>query len=205
MPTVMVWDGYKYQPAQEQAIGGGWDDVQGPVGQAGGAAALTFEAYSTTNYNMYFMRHDQNDTLYLEYQMPHSWDKTQVRPHIHLIPMVSPVANQNIYFEGEYAWMQAGKTAPVAPWTAFNATFTVTPTMGLENHVVSLAVVQPAADAQESDILLVWVRRAGLNVLDTYTTTKPGGGTGAANVAVVSIDCHFRKDKSGTEQEFPGA
>ena len=204
MSTVMVWDGYKYQPAPEQAIGGGWDDVQGPVGQAGGASALTFEAYSTTNYNMYLMRHDQNDTLYLEYQMPHSWDRTQVRPHIHIIPMANPAVSENIYFEGEYAWMQAGKAAPVAPWTAFNSTFTVTPGMGLTNRVLLLVQVQPPADPQESDILLLWVRRAGKNVLDTYTTGK-AVGLAAANMAVVSIDCHFRKDKSGTEQEFPEA
>lgn len=200
----VIWDGYSYQVVDEADIGGGWDDVQGPIGQAGGATALTFEAFDITNYQTYFMRHDQNDTLYLEYQMPHSWSRTAVRPHLHFVPMVSPVANQDIYFEGEYAWMQANAVVPVAPWIAFNATFTVTPTMGMTNRVISLAIVQPPANAHESDILLMWVRRSGLNVLDTYTTAKLNGQP-AANVAVISLDCHFQKDKSGTIIEFPGA
>jgi hypothetical protein len=182
-----------------------YDDVQGPAAQAGGAAALTFEAYRDTAYNAYFFKHNQNDVLYLSWQMPHSWDRGTVYPHIHIIPMVNPAAAEVIRFSGKYVWSQAGVATPAdASWTAFTADHTVNTTDQFIQVVVPLATVSAPTSPRESNVLLLWVQRESNSASDTYTTGK-ASGTAAANVMVVSIDAHFAKTKAGTITAIPTA
>lgn len=181
-----------------------WDDLQGPVEQAAGAAALTFEAYRDTGMFAYFMKHNQDDTLYKAYQMPHSWDRGTVKPHIHIIPMANPAATENIRFIGKYAWTQVGVALPAdASWTPFTADHPVNTTDEFKQAVVPLVTIAPPTTPKESNVLLIWLQRPGASdAADTYTTSKVLG-TAAANVMVVSIDCHIQKNKRGTSTEIP--
>jgi hypothetical protein len=183
-----------------------WDDVPCRVAQAGGSSALTQEAFRDTAFFAYFMRHDQDDVLHLEWQMPHSWDPTtSVKPHIHLVPMVNPASPQNIRFTGKYVWAQVGVAIPAdASWTAFTVDHTVGTTDEFKQFVVGLATVAPPSNPQESNLLMMWLMRPGSSdAADTYTTSKAGAGTNAANVMVASVDAHFQKVKAGTVPEIP--
>jgi hypothetical protein len=164
-----------------------------------------------TLFNAYFMRHDQDDLLSFVYQMPHGWDpSSSVRPHLHIIPMADPASNENVYFNGRYIWT-AARSTPITTslgWTPFTATFTVSGTgqSWLTQSVVSLfEATAPLGARVESAILMMYVRREGGSVNDTYTTSKPGAGTAQANLLIASADCHVRKVKPGTIVEYPGA
>jgi hypothetical protein len=181
-----------------------YDDVQGEIAQAAIAGALTFEVYRDTEYRAYYFRHDQNDTLHMSFQMPHSWDRGTVYPHIHIIPMVNPAAAQVVRFTGKYCWSQVGVALPAdASWTAFTIDHTVNTTDEFKQTVVGLATITPPTSPKESNVLLIWVRRPGLaDAADTYTTSK-ATGTAAANLMVVSIDTHIQKVKVGTTTAIP--
>lgn len=183
-----------------------WDDLQGNSDQAAGAGGLTFQQYGTTGHSMYFMRHDQDDTLYMKFQMPHGWDtSSDVRPHIHFIPTAVPGANQVIMFGGSYTWASVGKVFNSGTtWTTWSASFTVGTGSAGKEWATTLVTVPPTGNASESDFLLMTIRRSGSDTRDTYTTSSPFGNA-ASNMALIGVDVHFRKVKQGTSIEFPGA
>ena len=184
---------------------GRWDDVLGDVSQGNGAGALTYEAFRDTPYLMYFMRHDQDDSLHFRFQFPHRWKRgTDVKLHVHILPCADPASNQDIYFDGYYAWSTVdGTTVPAnASWTGFNATEVVANGDIYKQKIVNLASITPPSGAKESAFLLVYLRRKGTSASDTYTTNK-GGGTPAANVGLLGVDVHFQVNKIGTVTEIP--
>jgi hypothetical protein len=186
-------------------VTGVWDDVQGPITQAGGAAALTYEAYRDTAFFTYFMRNNQDDTLFLTYQMPHSWDPTtSVKPHMHVIPMVDPASTEVVRITGKYAWAQVGVELPAdTSWTAFTVDTNIGTTDAFKEKIIGLATVSPPASPRESNVLVLWVRRPGSSdAADTYSTGK-ADGTAAANLCVLSIDTHYQKQKLGSFDEIP--
>jgi hypothetical protein len=182
---------------------GGWDDQQVSVEFATGVSALTLDSYRDTPAQIRCMRHDQNDAITVYTQLPHRWDKGEVRPHIHIVPLADPVAAQNIYFSGQYTWSTRNSVIPEnALWTAFDVTVIVNPGNVYIEKKIALLQLVPPIDIVESNILIVHLIRSGTNVLDTYTTNKDHG-TLAANVGIISIDTHFKTEKSGTYEEFP--
>ena len=178
---------------------GKWNDIQGPVQEGTGASALTIEAYRDTPFRMYFTQHNQADQLHFTYQMSHDWDGTAVKPHMHIIPMSS--GSGLIHFAGQYAWVQVnGAALPAnASWTPFTGSLSVTPADQYIERIISFGEVQPLANPKASDILCIEVER--VPATDTYETSK-SPGTAAANVAIVSVDCHYRIGKLGTTNEF---
>ncbi len=186
----------------------GWNDLIGTVQEGGGATALTTEVYRDTPFLMSFFRHDQNDSLSFIYQMSHAWQPgTIVRPHVHTIPMVDPVATQNVYIVGQYAWLSTTRALPAnASWTAFAVIVPINPGDAFVEKVIDTTDatgITPPADIEESDMLAVFFSRQGTNVLDTYTTSK-ASGTAQANLGLVSFDCHFQIQKAGTLTELDG-
>jgi hypothetical protein len=186
----------------------GWNDLAGSVQAGAGVSALTTEVYRDTPFLMSFFRHDQNDSLSFIYQMSHAWQPgTVVRPHVHVVPMADPVATQNVYIIGQYAWGSTTRVLPAnASWTAFTITFAINPGDAFQVKVIdttNATGITPPADIDESDILCVYFQRNGANVLDTYTTGKTGG-TAAANLGLLSFDCHFQIQKVGSLTEFDG-
>lgn len=198
---VIAGNGGGYWIAQMQ---GRWGDLRGSAAQGKASAALTLEAYRDTAFQMYFFRHDQDDTLDFEFQMPHRWRKdTAVRPHLHVVPMVAPAADENCYFTGYYTWapFSFSPIPLLAGWTTFTATLTVTPTDAFRHMIVTLGTFNPPANPTESTMLLIHVVRAGTNLLDTYDTNKVGG-TVAANLGLLSADVHYRKEHFGSITEY---
>ncbi len=180
-----------------------WDDVQGSIEDGRGGAALTHEVFRDTKLKMYFWRYNQNDELFFSYQLPHRWCVgTQVRPHIHVIPMANGAGN--VVVDGHFFWSAIGAGIPaLASWTTFKI---ITPLVALdqyEHSLLDLGLITPPAGALESSVLLIYMRRPGLaDVDDTYQTTKDHG-VGAANLGLLSADLHYQAEKAGTEIEIP--
>lgn len=179
-----------------------WTDLQGSISQGTAASALTYEGYRDTGFKLFFFRHSQADEVNFVYQMPHEWDpSTDVRAHIHFIPMSDPATPQVFALTILYAWSRVGQVLPAASgWTTKQLTKTVNPGDAFKQTVLAFGSVAPPAGALESDVLLVQAKRN--TVTDTYTTNKTGG-TAAANVALLSSDLHYQKVKLGTAIEFP--
>lgn len=184
---------------------GRWDDLQGDISQGTGAAALTYEAYRDTPFMMYFFRHNQNDSLSLRFQFPHGVDKTApVVPHLHVIPMSAPGAAQDVRIVGQYAWAPFNVVCPAnVGWTAFGPLLVPYAAADQFKEVyIDLATVAVPAGFRGSDILFVYVQRNGTNPGDTYATGKVGG-TAAANLALASLDVHYRKATQGSVTVVP--
>ena len=185
---------------------GVWDDIQGPVSQASGVSALTFEQYRDAPYFSWFMRHDQDDALYYTYQLPHTWMRTPIKLHMHYTPMsiwVPAPATKTIYMEVAYVWVADSAEIPAAAgWTITPVGVAVPPTYQFKDMYAPLLTIAPGVGVIESSILRARIRRLGTDPLDTYNDNKTGG-TIQANVAVWDFDCHYQKNKGGTPQEIP--
>jgi hypothetical protein len=175
-------------------INTGWEDLQGDVSQGTGGATLTYAAFRDTPFKILSFRNAANDELHMRYQMAHAWDPTtSVKPHVHLVPLTDPAAPQVVRFTGYYAWAQHAAEVPaLAGWTAFTVDHTVQVGDVNDEDIVTLATVAPAAGAAASDILLVYLKRAGQDAADTY----------AGDVGVLSVDVHYQRVKAGTSTEY---
>lgn len=184
---------------------GTWIDVIGSIDQAAGAASLTQEALRDTAILMYWMRRDQNDAFTLRFQMPHGWDySTYVNPHLHLL--AAGDADGTIAFDGYYHWSSIGSSLTVSAlsgWTTYTKSRVTTAAEQWREVAVSLGPITPPAGVADSAHLWVYVRRVAAT--DTYEGNKTGGGTAAANVGLISFDCHCRVNAPGSDAEFPGA
>lgn len=180
-----------------------WDDLQGTLhGASGtGGAALTYEQYRDTGFNLYFFRHNQDDELSIIYQMPHSWNPTtDVWPHVHLIPMGA--GSGDAYFSVLYAWVPVNNIlGPISTWTSTNATISFVAGDQYKHRVVGLGNIAPPANAGPSTMFLIKITRLGTNLLDTYTADKPDG-TAAANVGIIFADLHHQKISAGTTGQY---
>lgn len=186
-------------------LAGRWDDLQGDISQGTGAAALTYEVYRDTPFFMYFFRHGQNDTLSMRFQFPHGVDlTTPVVPHLHVIPMSSPGAAQNVRIIGQYAWAPEGVAIPAnVGWTPFGPL--IVPYAAADQFketIINLATIAVPVGFRGSDILLVFVERNGTDGTDTYNTGK-AGGTATANLGLASMDVHYRKATEGSVTVAP--
>lgn len=186
------------------AVDSAWDDLQGDVAEGTGGVALTFEAYRDTPFKILCFRYDQNDELHMRYQMPHGWNRGEVRPHIHMIPLADPAAPQNIRFAGQYAWLIPGSPLPAnAGWTTFITDVTVNPgDINLQKvaRLGAIGTVLPPEPQVESEILVIYLKRFSSDPGDTYKTNKVGG-TAFANLGILSLDVHVQLEKLGTASE----
>lgn len=174
-----------------------WRDLQGSVAEGSGGAALTFAAFRDTPFKLASFRNAQNDELHMVYQMPHAWvPGTEIHPHIHVVPLTDPAAEQVVRFDGYYVFVAHGSEVPaLASWTVLRADLTLQVGAVNKPRIVPLAVVTPPASSVESDMLLLYVKRSGSDAVDTYT----------GNLAVLSVDAHLQVQKMGTLTEFLGA
>lgn len=169
----------------------------------------TYETYRDTAQAKYFVRHDQNNYINFDFQMPHEWAGTAVRFHGHTIPMADPGVAQNAYWSGAHHFGGVGDELPeLSGWTQWTATQTVQPTTDVyKRAIVSFQTITPPASPGNSDILSIRVARLGDDASDTYTTSKTnyGGQTAAANLCIESFDVHYQRLATGSEEPFTGS
>ena len=154
---------------------------------------------------MLFLRHDQDDLLTFAFQMSHRRKSgTEVRVHIHYIPMVTPATDQVVRIGYAYHWAHVGAELPaISSWTTgyFDITVPASGADTFKHKVASLFATTPTGDSEASG-LMVRITRISSSASDTYTTAKSGTTT-PANFAVLSIDAHYQTNKPGSVDEIP--
>lgn len=186
-----------------QAIGG-WDDLQGDVSEGNAVASLTLQNVLDTGFPLPHFRHDQDDVLRMKYQTTHGWDTTTaLRVHLHLVFGGTPAAERNVRFTVKYAFVRNDAAFPLdSEWTTITVDVPVPVSYGGQTRVINVLEFTPPATALESDFLLVIVTRTGTDPADTYTDSNPTG-TAQANLAVLGVDTHYRREKLGTASYIP--
>jgi hypothetical protein len=182
----------------------GWDDVFGDISQGTSSSSLTYEALRDTAFKAYHFQNNQLDSLMMRFQMPHSWDHTEVVvPHLHVMPLVNPASEQNVRLTGYYCWTDLNNAMPaLTGWTTFGVSLPITTTSAYKTVYANLASITPPENSLGSSILLVYVSRNGGVGDDTYTTNKVGG-TVQANLALMSLDVHYKKVRIGSPTLTP--
>lgn len=180
-----------------------WDDQYATIYEGEGASALTYEGFRDTGFFMRFFRHNQNDFIFMSYQMSHQWDNsTNVKPHMHYIPMSA--GSGVLKFDYAYSWsMVGGALSGSTGWTSGSISASLAEADQFNQKVISFGTLTPPIGAGDSALLFVKVQRPGASdAADTYQTSKDHG-TAAANVGVLFFDLHYRKIKAGSVNEFP--
>lgn len=181
-----------------------WTDLYAFIDNGTGPAQLTYEGYRDTGFFMRFFRSNQNDSIFMRYQMPHGWDpSTTVYPHMHMIPMAS--GSGVIKFNYAYSWTLVNNgTLPAAVgWTSGSVSSSFTPDHQYQQRIMSFGAITAPSGSHESAVLVFKVVRPGASdATDTYDTTKDHG-TASANVGVLFFDLHYQMIKAGTVTPFP--
>lgn len=184
----------------------GWEDLQGNVNEGLAVAALKVEGYRDTPVLYSFFQYNQVDTLSFKYQMKHAWKVgTQVRPHIHIIPMAAPLSPEVVRIVGYYAWTQPD--APYAlpalvGWTPFVIERTLSAADQYQERILAMDLITPPSWARASSHIHVYWKNDTGHANYTYKTNKDHG-TGAANIALMTFDTHIQVDDFGTTNEYP--
>lgn len=166
-------------------------------------ATPTVEDYRDTDHRMMFFAHNQNDEVSLQAQFSHR-RRLGVNLgdiHVHTVPMAN--ASGNVYWEMKYTWQAVGSEFPAtASWTTVNSTQSITAADQYihTTHTLATDITAPDPDGY-STFLLIELRRLGTDTNDTYDTDKPSG-TGAANLGILNLDCHYLVDRSGSITRF---
>lgn len=183
-------------PLSDRALDGpGWDDMMVGATQGTGAASLAQVGYRSGPFQ--FVAFAPNDTLSINVQFSHRWNRGQVRPHIHWIPLQVPAVARNVRLTGKWTWAHPGTAVPAdSAWTPFTTDIPVLPGQEYVPRIDNLFTPTTPADASESDFLLFYVTRTATG--DTYNDGAAG------NVGLLGIDVHYQAEKSGTYGELPG-
>lgn len=185
-----------------------------PYLQSPATAALTQEVIGTSLYRANFFQQAQDDSVSMCYQMPHTWViGSSVRPHMHFIPHGTAPTDGYLAIDGYYAWTYIGDTTLTIPtatanWTYFQARKQIVTENLFTEMVISPGYISPPASWTTSSIgrsahlHLFWRRPGSLYPdLDTFDSLKPIG-IGAANIQLVSFDCHVLVKGTGSVNEF---
>jgi hypothetical protein len=182
-----------------------WTDAVTAPAAGAGAFDLTSDPWpsDTDPIHLLCFEHSAVQIIGFHTQMPHGWKpESEVRPHVHFVPLADPVATQSARFIIYYAWAPINGSALTGQ---ANETVDVTIEPGdLNKHrIIGFSMLTPPAGSHESIILSWAVARAGTDPADTYTTDK-AYGTVEANIGLLSFDVHYQLEKEGSISEFPG-
>lgn len=179
-----------------------WDDQPGTILHAlQGATALTIDSFRDTPAYIACLRHDLNPDVTFWFQLSHRWNRSQVQPHIHLLPLANGTGNVRIV--GHYAWATRGLPLPAfAGWTSFTKDTSITPADLYNEVVVSVGLIDvPTIAQRESAFFVFRFTRPGADPADTYAAVKDHG-VPAANLGLMGCDVHFVAEKLGTTTPF---
>ena len=173
----------------------GWDDLRIDV-TAGTKGNLNPPDLATFRDGLVLTAFADNATeqVYFDVQMPHSWNKTAIRPHIHWSPGNS-TGTGSVVWGLEYSWAN-----PVAePGNVFPASTTLSVTQAADGVAYKHQIAQwseiDATGKRESSVLVCRFFRDGGNVADTFT----------GDAFAVSLDFHYQSQGFGSTDEFPEA
>ena len=177
-----------YNALQGQA----WDDLRAPAtvipirGQAGDPdvdldGTLLFDAAT-------------GEQIAVLWQMPHAWNATPIRPHVHWSKTTSGTGD----VVWEYRYRRANNGAALATgwssWIAATGRNVTATGNDAENVIVVDAFPELAMTGYRgSCIIATQVRRNGAATGDGY----------AADARLLEFDIHYQRHGLGSEQEYP--
>lgn len=166
-----------------------WDDVLSDTAAArsgGTAPAFTkiIDNVGGTSTGVYAnVFSDATKDVHFVMQIPHSWAQgSNLRPHIHWMPLTDIANGETVDFDFEYAWVDVGEVLP-ADTTEDPITYTSSGTTAAHTHKMTSFTTITGTGHTVSSVLLC---RVGRKVSSTF------GG----DIAVLGFDFHIQKDSA---------
>lgn len=165
-----------------------WEDLRSPASQIrlGGANPATSVSYRGGD--VISFAKNVNQYVYVDCQMPHSWDEgTDVVAHIHwTIPVsgANGVNAENVKWDITYSWANINGVFPSA--TSGSVTVDVR-SVSSDTHLLSNWATISGAGKTASSMLIISVKR-DTGVDNNYNNA----------VYLVEFDIHFRQDRFGS-------
>jgi hypothetical protein len=170
--------------------GEAWDDLRAPAsaipirGQTGDPdtdadGSLLFDAGTV-------------EQIAIIYQMPHSWDSTGIRPHIHW-QKTSDAAGDVVWQMRYRVWNNNDIVPDFGAWTT--ATIRSQTIAADQTTLIDGWAEIDMAGKRGSCLVNMQIRRKADDAADTY----------AADCKFWEADIHYRRFGLGSEKEYPGA
>jgi hypothetical protein len=165
-----------------------WDDLRIPLYSRGGGSAPSFSSGFAGNSTLYTWNFAGNATqmMYLEAQMPHSWNGTTIYPHVHWAPATTGTGSVVWYWE--YVWVNVNGTYGAS------STLSTTSTLAAPSQWKHIIAGNPTGIAPSqnqnslSSVMIGRLYRIGGGTGDTYT----------GSASLLSIDIHYELDTIGS-------
>lgn len=184
----------------QNALTGLWADLLVPMTatKSGGSKDPGFEIFKTNGAGsqgvfLHWFDAASEEELYFSCQLPHCWNKTALRPHVHWIPKTTAdgtPANQSVIWGLEYTWADigAGFSNTSVVYTVFNYPEDANVVAG--KHYLSAFASIPATATGMSSMLICRVFRDATH--DNYEH----------DAGLLEIDFHYQTDKAGSRDEL---
>lgn len=173
-----------------------WDDERVPVTatKLGGSKDPTFNKFKDDGEGsqgvfIYWFDKSNEKELYFSVQMPHGWNGTELRPHVHWV--VESTTSGMVYCGLEYCWANIG--------SSFSDTNIIRAVSGSslvvdKHYITEFDPISPTEDQNKiSSMLICRVFRDASNA--TYDTYD-------ADAGLLEIDFHYQIDTIGSREEY---
>lgn len=170
----------------------GWDDLRiHAESTKPGASSPTFGAW-LGNLMLWWFSATLTQEAHFSVQLPHSWRKTAIYPHVHWVPKTNSdgaPANQVVRWCLDYTWAEPGKVFP-AITTLVTTTHIPDEELIADKHYMStFGSITPTTDQDgNSSMLVCRIYRTGNNAADTYED----------DAGLLEIDFHYEVDSLGS-------
>lgn len=182
-----------------------WDDLRIPITSTklGGSRDPGFAVFkknaggTSQGVFLYWFDAGTEEELYFVAQMPHGWDRTALRPHVHWTPAVTAdgdPASQKVLWGLEYAWAEIGADFPTTTTISTSTHFPADADVVAGRHYLSVfpeIASSTSVDGLSSMLVCRLFRDAG-NLLDTYEH----------DAGLIEIDFHYAMGQAGSKQEL---
>lgn len=169
-----------------------WEDLLFPaaaINPPGGASDPDYDA----TVGGWLFDATGTELLFIQAQLPHSWARTVLKPHVHWQKTTS--AAGNVLWRLEYRWARIGE-AMDGSWTTLDTTTAIVSDQDTADvHAISAFDEIPRTTEDISDMLLMKFSRIGGDASDTY----------GADARLLEFDIHYQKNALGSEYEYERA
>ena len=172
------------------AFGQRWDDLRFPAQGINPAGSAAPPGVNTTDGLLDF-DHNATEIIAGVAQMPHAWDGSNVRPHVHLLYRAATAGNSVWTFEYKIANVNANFPAN---YTSDTKTHTG-PASAVKHEILAFDEIDMTG-FKDSCCILWRLSRIGGNGSDTF----------GSDVALIEFDIHYRTgggEARGSVNEYP--
>ena len=175
-----------------------WDDlrVDSLTTKVGTSKIPDFTVYKTDSSGSqgvftYWFDKDTQEEIYFSVQMPHSWDSTDIYPHVHWIPRVTgSTTSETVEWGLEYTWANINSIYGNTNIVYAQSTSSL---VGDTHYLTSFTPITPSSGQNEiSSIMMCRLFRNSTGVNDTYST----------DAGLLEFDIHYAMNTLGSRTEL---